>query len=89
MDVVLGYGAHPDPASELAPAIRQARELAATGGGELIVVTSLTGTDGDPQNLARQTAALESVGALVAGSNADASQLAAFIVAADPQSVDG
>jgi FdrA protein len=86
MDVVLGYGAHPDPASELAPAILRACELTAAGGGELIVVTSLTGTDGDPQNRARQATALESTEALVLESNADASQLAAFIVAAESQS---
>ncbi len=28
LDVVLGYGAHPDPASELGPAISQARQAA-------------------------------------------------------------
>jgi FdrA protein len=81
MDIVLGYGAHPNPASELAPAIRQARELAATEGRELIVITALTGTDDDPQGLTRQAVALKSAGALLLDSNADASQLAAFIVA--------
>jgi len=30
LDVVLGYGAHPDPASELGPAVHQARLLAAS-----------------------------------------------------------
>jgi FdrA protein len=80
MDVVLGYGAHPDPASELAPAIRQARDIAAGQGRELVIITALTGTDGDPQNLSRQAAALEAAGALILGSNAHASYLAAFIV---------
>ncbi len=32
LDVVLGYGAHPDPASELAPAIHQARQAALNRG---------------------------------------------------------
>jgi FdrA protein len=76
MDVVLGYGAHPDPASELAPAIRQARDRA---GRELIVITSITGTEGDPQGYARQAAGFEAAGALVMESNADASILAACI----------
>jgi FdrA protein len=76
MDVVLGYGAHPDPASELAPAIRQARQQADR---ELIVITSITGTEGDPQGLSRQAAGLESAGVLVMESNADASILAACI----------
>jgi FdrA protein len=77
MDVVLGYGAHPDPASELAPAIRQAREQT---NRELFVITSITGTEGDPQDCARQTAILESAGALVMESNADASIFAASIL---------
>lgn len=80
MDIVLGYGAHLDPASELAPAIRQARELATLAGRELIVITSLTGTDHDPQNRTRQASALQSSGALVLDSNADASWLAAYLV---------
>jgi succinyl-CoA synthetase alpha subunit len=82
MDVVLGYGAHPDPAGELAPAIHQARQLAAEEGRELIVVISVTGTDEDPQDRTRQAAALEAAGALVLGSNADASRLAAWVAAA-------
>lgn len=80
LDVVLGYGAHPDPAAELAPAIRQARERAAAAGRALAVILSLTGTDADPQGLDRQRQALEAAGAMVAGCNAAAARLAAFIV---------
>ncbi len=32
LDVVLGYGAHPDPASELAPAVQKARQIRAQRG---------------------------------------------------------
>jgi FdrA protein len=81
LDVVLGYGAHPDPASELGPAIRQARARAAEGRRELIVVASVTGTEGDPQGLNRQVQALEEAGAIVCASNATAARLAGFIVA--------
>ena len=56
LDVVLGYGAHPDPASELAPAVRQAQALAQAAGRELLVVASVTGTEQDPQCLSRQAA---------------------------------
>jgi len=88
LDVVLGYGAHPDPAGELGPAIRQARELrpepvegrAANEGRELIVVASVTGTEGDPQGLGRQVRALEEAGAIVASCNAAAARLAGFVV---------
>jgi FdrA protein len=80
LDVVLGYGAHPDPASELGPAIRRARELAVGEGREVIIVASVTGTEGDPQVLSRQVQALEAAGATVCASNAAAARLAGFIV---------
>lgn len=83
LDLVLGYGAHPDPASELAPAIREAREIAAQDGRELLVIGALTGTEDDPQGLARQAQAFESAGVILCESNAAASQLAAFIVTAN------
>lgn len=81
LDVVLGYGAHPDPARELGSAIRMAREKAAGEGRELIFVTSVTGTAGDPQGLDGQVRALEEAGAVVCSCNAAAARLAGFIVA--------
>lgn len=80
MDVVLGYGAHPDPASELAPAIEKARNIAEKEGRTLTIVISITGTEGDPQGLDRQRKAFEESGAVVAESNAAASTLVAAIV---------
>ncbi len=77
LDVVLGYGAHPDPAAELAPAIRQARQLA---GWELLVVASVTGTEDDPQRLSVQVKALQDAGAIVCDSNASAARLTGLIV---------
>lgn len=77
LDVVIGYGAHPDPAAELGPAIRQARGLLER---ELLVVASVTGTEADPQRLSRQIVALGAAGAIVCDSNAAAARLAAMIV---------
>jgi FdrA protein len=77
LDVVIGYGAHPDPASELGPAIQQAKQLADR---ELIVVASVTGTEQDPQRLSTQIAALQSAGVIVCDSNAAAAKLVALIV---------
>jgi FdrA protein len=77
LDVVIGYGAHPDPASELGPAILQAKQLA---NRELIVVASVTGTEQDPQRLSVQVAALQAAGAIVCDSNAAAAKLVATIV---------
>ena len=60
MDVVLGEGAHPDPASELAPAIAEAK-----GARPLEVVAMVIGTDSDPQNLESQVERLKQAGAVV------------------------
>jgi FdrA protein len=77
LDVVIGYGAHPDPASELGPAIRQAKQLADR---ELIVVASVTGTEQDPQRLSAQVNALKAAGAIVCDSTAAAAKLTAQLV---------
>jgi len=69
LDVVLGYGSHPDPAGELAPAIAQAIARAQKAGRYLQVVTVVVGTDEDPQGLDRQIEQLEAVGARVETSN--------------------
>lgn len=72
LDVVLGYGAHPNPAGELAPAIAQARAQAQQAGRYLEIVAVVTGTDEDPQNLNDQIQQLQAAGARVEMSNAAA-----------------
>jgi len=79
VDLVLGYGAHPDPASSLAQAAGVARARAAAHGRDLVVIASVTGTDLDPQVAERQRRALEAAGVLVAPTNADAARWAASI----------
>ncbi len=69
LDVVLGYGAHPDPAGELAPAIARVKKKAAAAGRYLEVVAVVSGTDEDPQGLDGQIQQLEEAGALVDTSN--------------------
>jgi FdrA protein len=69
LDVVLGYGAHPDPASELAPAISEAKTKAEDSGRYLEVVAIVSGTDEDPQDLNAQIEQLEAAGARVFTSN--------------------
>jgi succinyl-CoA synthetase alpha subunit len=80
MDLVLGFGAHPNPASELASAILEAKKIAREEGRSLVVVTAITGTDGDPQNLELQRSSLQNVEAIVLDSNALASRLSAMLV---------
>jgi FdrA protein len=74
LDVVLGHGAHPDPAADLGPAIADA-----VGRGVRVVV-ALVGTAGDPQGLARQAAVLTDAGAEVYASNAEAAHRAVALV---------
>jgi FdrA protein len=69
LDAVLGYGAHPDPASELAPAIARVRAKAHGAGRHLEVVVVVVGTDADPQGFDRQVEQLKGAGARVETSN--------------------
>ena len=80
LDIVLGYGAHADPASEFAPAIEHARAAAAQDGRALACIVSLCGSEQDPQGLAYQRDLLGQAGALVFTENALAAQVAAEIV---------
>jgi FdrA protein len=80
LDVVLGYGAHPDPAFELGQAVEEAKKLACDEGRELIFVASVTGTEEDPQSLSRTIAMLERAGVIVCDSNSAAARLTAYLV---------
>jgi FdrA protein len=80
IDVVLGYGAHMNPASEIVPAIGAARKRAAKAGRDLAFVGFVCGTDGDPQNLSAQEAALRDAGMVLTRSNAEAVRLSAGLV---------
>ncbi len=72
LDIVLGYCAHPDPASVYAPAIIAPRQQASQAGKPLTFVISLCGTEGDPQRLSVQATKFREAGAEVFTSNADA-----------------
>ncbi len=65
LDVVIGYGSHEDPASEIAPAIAKCIAEAKNAGRHLEIVVVACGTDEDPQNLDNQIAQLKAAGALV------------------------
>ena len=69
LDVVLGQGAHPDPASGLADAVAAVARRA-------VVLARVCGTAGDPQDAAGQEQILRAAGAVVAPSNAAAVRLA-------------
>ncbi len=69
LDVVLGYGAHRNPASELAPAIAAGIKTATDAGRRLEVLAVVSGTDEDPQGMENQIKMLKDSGARVETSN--------------------
>jgi FdrA protein len=78
LDVVLGLGAHDDPASQLAPACARAVERG------VAVVAYVLGTQGDPQGYDRQREVLRLAGCIVPETAARASLAAAAIARRDP-----
>ncbi|HEX3538983.1 MAG TPA: hypothetical protein VHT75_00950 [Acidimicrobiales bacterium] len=83
LDVVLGYGSHPDPAGLLAPV---AREVMAGGAGPQVVAYVL-GTAGDPQGLAGQRQVLREAGCIVPATAARATLAAAALATRRPDLV--
>ncbi|PVZ06920.1 protein FdrA [Actinomycetospora cinnamomea] len=79
LDVVLGFGSHPDPASELAPVCA---EITADGGPRVVVY--VLGTEQDPQGLERQRRAFRDAGCVVTETAARASLAAAAIARREP-----
>lgn len=78
MDIVLGFGADPDPASKFAAIINRVRKDLPDGGP--IIVCSVCGTDADPQSCAQQEKTLEDAGCFVFPTNAQAAKAVARIV---------
>ena len=85
LDLVLGDGAHPDPAHEIVEAVAAA--VAARSGLPLSVVASVCGTRRDPQGTARQEETLRRAGVVVRPSAALAAAEAADLVLVARQEV--
>ena len=83
LDLVLGDGAHPDPAPEIVAAVTAAR--AARGDRRLVVVCSVCGSAGDPQDITRQVATLAAGGIHTAPTAARAARLAAGLFGKGPE----
>ena len=72
LDFILGYNASPDPVGDILDAILEGQRTRPKQAGKLVVVASMCGTDGDPQNLVHQTELLHQAGVLVFKTNARA-----------------
>jgi FdrA protein len=82
LDIVLGYGAHPDPAGATLEAIREAQAVAQAAGRHLVFVAHVCGVESDPQPLSHQESVLREAGVLVQPDNASAARLAGLITQA-------
>lgn len=80
LDLVLGWGAHRNPVSELVPVLKEVKDIACLEKRHLPIVMSVTGTDEDPQNRQRVLQALQEAGVLVFSSNASAVRVAVQMV---------
>ncbi len=81
LDVVIGDGAHADPASVLAPVAAEVVRSGAT------VIVYVLGTDRDPQGLAKQQDAFRQAGCIVTQTAARAALAAAALVLRKPDIV--
>jgi FdrA protein len=75
LDVILGWGVHPDPAGQLV------RALGARAADDPAIIASVTGTESDPQVRSAQVRKLMEAGVVVAPSNAGAATLALQCIA--------
>ena len=86
LDLVLGRGAHENPAESLATAVRDAQQIAGDDGRHITFAAYILGTAGDPQNLEAQAAQLQAAGIHLFATNADAARFAAMLVEPELQS---
>jgi len=80
IDVVLGYGVHPNPAGAAVEAIYEAQERLKRKKRDVIFLAHVCGTNADPQDASRQVEILQQAGVIVMPSNAAAARLAGYIL---------
>ena len=80
MDMVIGFGSHPDQANLALAALDEAHAKSGGKSAEKLVIVSVCGTDGDTPSRKDQVALLEQKGLVVLASNAQAAHFAAKAV---------
>jgi len=73
LDIVLGYGAHNDPASEVCTALQNIDH-------DVIILASVCGTEDDPQNYQQQCTELEQNNIILCDCNSEMARLGAAIL---------
>jgi len=79
MDIILGYGSHPDPAGAMLSAILEAKQTALSSGRSLPILAHVCGTEQDPQPLSEQEKKLQEAGVKVFKTNTMMAIAAAMI----------
>ena len=79
-DIIIGFGCDADPCGVLAPTIKQIQEEAKAAGREIVFVSSICGTDLDPQGFEAQKKKLRDLGVVVCDSNSQAALFAGMMV---------
>jgi FdrA protein len=79
-DVMLGWGAHADPAGALAAAWQEAQAVARAAGRARVGIVHVCGAPDDPQGFVQQCQILREHGLLLADSNAQAVRLATAVL---------
>lgn len=80
LDILLGYGAHIDPAGVIEDTLRLIKEKAEKDQRHLSIIVSVCGTRKDPQNLYTQLEKLKKIGCIIMPSNAQAAFLSGLIL---------
>lgn len=70
MDIMLGYGSHPDPAGAMLGAIKEAKKIAEADGRILPILAHVCGTEHDPQPRSDQETKLKHAGVYLFPTNA-------------------
>lgn len=83
LDVVLGYGATPDPAQAVIDAVSHVREVRPAD-QPLVVIATVTGTQQDPQNRTAQIDALINADIMVMNTLQEAAVLATHLIHRQP-----
>jgi len=83
MDVILGYGSHPDPAGALLGAILEAQKIAKAQNRTLPILAHVCGTEQDPQPLSQQSTKLQNAEVHLFPTNATMAFAAALIARRD------
>lgn len=79
-DIVLGYGSHENMAGELSKAIVDIQEQAKEKNREIHFVTTICGTDKDPQDYEKQKKIMEDIGVVVCDTNNKAVEKALALI---------